>query len=115
MSDQRDALQAALRAVVGPADLPLGLAVSGGGDSVALLCLAVDLGLPVAVATVDHGLRPEAAAEAAWVADLCGALGVAHDVLRWQGWDGAGNLTHGRGGWKAGGRARADVSTDMLG
>lgn len=75
----------------GPAETP-GLAVSGGGDSVALLCLAVQAGLrPVAV-TVDHGLRPEAAAEADWVAGLCDRLGVPHTVLCWQGWDRTGNL-----------------------
>ncbi|GMN03866.1 hypothetical protein MTsPCn3_25970 [Erythrobacter sp. MTPC3] len=35
----------------------------------------------VAAATVDHGLRPEAAAEAVFVADLCGRLGVEHQTL----------------------------------
>jgi tRNA(Ile)-lysidine synthase len=73
-------------------DHPLGLAVSGGGDSVALLLLALDAGLQVRAVTVDHGLRPEAAAEAAWVGRLCAGLGVPHDILQWQGWDGAGNL-----------------------
>lgn len=60
----------------------LGIAVSGGGDSVALLLLAA-AAYPgaVAAATVDHGLRPEAAAEAAMVGALCGRLGVPHDVL----------------------------------
>lgn len=70
---------------------PLGLAVSGGGDSMALLHLAVAAGVSVAVATVDHGLREEAAAEASGVARACAALGVAHVTLRWQ-WDGKGNL-----------------------
>lgn len=69
----------------------LGLAVSGGGDSMALLHLAVAAGVRVSVATVDHCLRAEAAAEAASVARACAALGVPHVVLRWH-WDGVGNL-----------------------
>lgn len=62
---------------------PLGLAVSGGPDSLALLLLAA-AALPgeVEAATVDHGLRPESAAEAAAVADVCAALSVRHEVLR---------------------------------
>lgn len=71
---------------------PLGLAVSGGGDSIALLHLAVQAGLAVRVATVDHGLRLESAAEADQVGRICAGLGVPHTVLRWQGWDGRGNL-----------------------
>lgn len=60
----------------------LGIAVSGGGDSLALLLLAAAAypGL-VAAATVDHGLRPEGADEAACVASVCRDLGVAHDTL----------------------------------
>ncbi|MGC9420577.1 MAG: tRNA lysidine(34) synthetase TilS, partial [Rhodovulum sp.] len=74
-------------------DAPLGVAVSGGGDSMALLHALAARGLPpVHAVTVDHGLRPEAAAEARFVADTCARLGVSHDVLRWGGWDGAGNL-----------------------
>jgi tRNA(Ile)-lysidine synthase len=56
--------------------------VSGGPDSLALLLLA-HAALPgrVEAATVDHGLRPGAAAEAAMVAALCERLGVSHGML----------------------------------
>lgn len=60
----------------------LGIAVSGGPDSVALLLLA-HAALPgrIAAATVDHGLRPESGAEAAFVGTLCAAIGVPHRAL----------------------------------
>lgn len=60
----------------------LGIAVSGGPDSLALLRLA-HAALPgrIVAATVDHGLRPEAAREAADVARICAALGVPHATL----------------------------------
>lgn len=60
----------------------LGLAVSGGPDSLALFLLA-HAAFPdrIEAATVDHGLRPEAADEAAAVARLCAALGVPHATL----------------------------------
>lgn len=70
----------------------LGLAVSGGSDSLAMLYLAHDAGLKARVATVDHGLRPEAADEARTVAAHALRLGMGHDTLRWQGWDGRGNV-----------------------
>ncbi len=71
----------------------IGVAVSGGSDSLALLYAAVAWGAPgVEAVTVDHGLRPEAAGEAAHVGALCAGLGVPHRVLRWEGWDGRGNL-----------------------
>ncbi len=62
---------------------PLGLAVSGGSDSLALLIMAQQV-IPAAirVATVDHGLRPEAAEEARFVAALCADLGVPHETLQ---------------------------------
>ncbi|GAA4023468.1 hypothetical protein GCM10022280_25260 [Sphingomonas swuensis] len=60
----------------------LGVAVSGGPDSLALLLLAAEARPgQVKAATVDHGLRPESAAEAAFVADCCTRLGIPHDVL----------------------------------
>jgi tRNA(Ile)-lysidine synthase len=60
----------------------IGLAVSGGPDSLALPLLA-HAALPgrISVATVDHGLRPEAADEAAMVGRVCGELGVPHVIL----------------------------------
>lgn len=59
-----------------------GVAVSGGPDSLALLLLA-DAFKPglVEAATVDHGLRPESAEEAAEVARICATLGVPHRTL----------------------------------
>lgn len=73
-----------LIALTGPlgASAQIGLAVSGGPDSLALLLLA-HAALPgrISVATVDHGLRPEAAEEAAMVGRVCGELGVPHFTL----------------------------------
>ena len=65
-----------------PADARIGIAVSGGPDSLALLLLA-DAARPggIEAATVDHGLRAESADEAAMVAELCGRLGVSHRTL----------------------------------
>jgi len=70
----------------------LGVAVSGGGDSMALLHLAVACGLKPAVVTVNHGLRTEAAAEAAQVAAVANSLGLCHTTLLWENWDHVGNL-----------------------
>ncbi|WP_168157381.1 tRNA lysidine(34) synthetase TilS [Erythrobacter sp. QSSC1-22B] len=59
------------------------MAVSGGPDSVALLLLAHAARPEILeAATVDHGLRPESAAEAQWVAQLCRTLDVPHRTVR---------------------------------
>lgn len=60
----------------------LGIAVSGGPDSLALLLLA-QAALPgrVAAATVDHGLRAANADEARMVAALCERLDIPHATL----------------------------------
>lgn len=65
-----------------PEQRPVGLAVSGGADSLGLLLLA-HAAMPgtFRVASVDHGLRPESAGEARYVAELCAKLGIPHDVL----------------------------------
>jgi tRNA(Ile)-lysidine synthase len=67
----------------------LAIAVSGGGDSMALLLLADawarQRGGEAIALTVDHGLRPEAAAEARQVGAWLAARGIAHHVLNWRG------------------------------
>lgn len=60
---------------------PIGICVSGGADSVALLLLAQAAFPLVVAATVDHGLRPDSRAEAEFVAALCLNLGVPHYIL----------------------------------
>ena len=74
------------------AELPvLVLAISGGPDSTALLVLAarwrarLKNGPKLVAVTIDHGLRPESAREAAAVGRLARKLGVAHRILRWTG------------------------------
>jgi tRNA(Ile)-lysidine synthase len=61
----------------------VGLAVSGGPDSMAMLLLA-QAAVPgrFEVATVDHGLRFEAAAECALVEQACAERGIPCSVLR---------------------------------
>lgn len=97
MTAAAQSLLALLTATFAPSPPPgLGVAVSGGGDSMALLHLLArwrtEGGPEIAAVTVDHRLRPEAAAEAAFVATVCNRLAVPHHTLIWQGWDGKGNL-----------------------
>jgi tRNA(Ile)-lysidine synthase len=75
-----------------PAGETIGIALSGGGDSTALLHLARAAGLQVEAVTVDHRLRPESAAEAAGVAAFCATLRVPHAVRVWEHGAVAGNV-----------------------
>lgn len=63
--------------------------VSGGADSLSLALLVDEWararGGSALALTVDHGLRPESADEAAGVGARLAVLGVRHAVLRWEG------------------------------
>ena len=60
----------------------IGIAVSGGPDSFALLLLAHrNFPARINAVTVDHQLRPEAAAEAGFVAKLCAERNIPHAIL----------------------------------
>jgi tRNA(Ile)-lysidine synthase len=59
-----------------PTDRPLLVLVSGGGDSVALLDLAVRAGADVSALHVNYGLREGSDGDEACVRELCGSLGV---------------------------------------
>ncbi len=67
------------------------LAVSGGADSSALMYLAAAWRIrcpsapELTVVTVDHGLRSEAAEEAAKVGQWATSFGLPHHTLRWSG------------------------------
>ncbi len=73
-----------------PRDARILAALSGGPDSMALLALLADWAktrpaVRLFAATVDHGLRPEAAEEARLCAHAANALGVPHQTLIWRG------------------------------
>lgn len=80
-----------LMAALGPlgSQPTIAVGVSGGPDSLALLAAlagwSARAGGAVIALTVDHGLRPESADEAALAADAARLFGVAHHVLRWTG------------------------------
>lgn len=92
-TDPAARIRAALDRLAG--DMPaLGLAVSGGGDSVAMMHVAAEWaqGRRLMVATVDHGLREDSAAEAEAVARAARDLGLSHAVLLWRRDTPVGNL-----------------------
>jgi tRNA(Ile)-lysidine synthase len=67
----------------------LAVAVSGGGDSMALAALlsgwCAARGISLLALTVDHGLRPESGKEARQVAKWVKAFGLKHRILNWEG------------------------------
>jgi tRNA(Ile)-lysidine synthase len=68
---------------------PIALALSGGGDSLALLHLAKawadGAGRALIALTVDHGLNPASAGWTGFAADRARRLGVTHRALAWRG------------------------------
>ena len=82
-AEQADRFRAALYRLSGGAPGRIGVAVSGGPDSLALLLLVAAVHSEGAeAATVDHGLRAESATEADYVREVCAGLGIPHRVLR---------------------------------
>jgi tRNA(Ile)-lysidine synthase len=82
-----DRFRADLDALIAP-DARIGIAVSGGADSLALLLLAnAARSGQVEAATVDHALRLESRVEAETVAGICALLDIPHTTLtaRWNG------------------------------
>ena len=67
----------------------IAIAVSGGGDSIALTYFAHEWaranGGQITVLTVDHGLRSDSRSEAERVGGWINALGITHQILNWQG------------------------------
>ncbi|MCR5856642.1 tRNA lysidine(34) synthetase TilS [Mesorhizobium sp. J428] len=63
------------------------VAVSGGGDSIALLHLLSRhlVRTRIVAVTVDHALRPDSAREAEDVGAFCATLGVSHLIRAWHG------------------------------
>ena len=85
-----DSVAAALDARLSPdADRPVALALSGGGDSMALLHLAADWcarrGRRLLALTVDHRLHPDSAAWTAFAGEAARAVCADWRALSWEG------------------------------
>lgn len=63
----------------------LAVAVSGGIDSVCLLCWLAELCKDIVCLHVNHGLRANADIETEYVKDLCAKLGVSCQIFYWGG------------------------------
>ena len=93
MAGRTDALAGRCHAVLdrhlnARATTPLAVALSGGGDSVALLAMAAAWarrhGRSVLALTVDHGLQPQSGAWSLFAAEVAARVGAAHAVLPWR-------------------------------
>ena len=77
-------------------DRTIGLAVSGGGDSMAMLHLASEWAnvkkKVIKVVTVNHNLRNEAKKEAIFTREFVKKLGHNHTILEWKKLSDGGNL-----------------------
>jgi tRNA(Ile)-lysidine synthase len=80
--DLKARLDRALEALGVPAGTTVAVATSGGADSLALVLLMHECRRVVAL-TVDHGLRPQSADEAKWLASLLAERGIPHHTLPW--------------------------------
>lgn len=76
---------AALDVFALPKTAPVAVAVSGGGDSMALAVLMVAAGYDVLALTVDHGLRAGSRAEAEQAGKILTHKKIPHRILSWQG------------------------------
>jgi tRNA(Ile)-lysidine synthase len=90
MNNASEKLTASLLSLGLDAPAPhIAVAVSGGGDSLALTLLLNDWanarGGKILALTVDHGLRDGSAAEAAALNAELKKRGIAHEILNWQG------------------------------
>ena len=70
-------------------DKTIAVGVSGGADSLALALMAAESlassGRKIVALTVDHGLRPNSAKEAAYVAQIMQKYDIEHHILPWIG------------------------------
>lgn len=84
-----EAIERFLASLSGPSRILV--AVSGGSDSLGLLCLlhryaaACKTPIDLLAVTIDHALRPQSAVEARDVGRFCATLGIRHLIDRWEG------------------------------
>ena len=78
-------LESLLRLETGGPGETILAAVSGGPDSMAMLCWLASAGVKLRAITIDHGLRPESKSEAEAVAKFCEKINAPHTIVEWRG------------------------------